>query len=64
VLVSSGTDMASATFTGTPRSRDGGGETAQPFVVGTEVRLVRLKATSNWGHGWAIGLAEARFESG
>lgn len=66
VLVSSGTDMASAAFTGIATiSLAEGGETAQVFdVVGTEVRLVKLQALSNWGHGWAIGLAEARFESG
>lgn len=66
VLVSAGTDMTTASFTGIATvSLTEGGETAQTFnVVGTDVRLVKLRATSNWGHGWAIGLAEVRFESG
>ncbi len=66
VLVSSTANMTNAVFTGIATlSLNEGGEAAQSFdVVGTEVRLVKLKATSNWGHGWAIGLAEARFESG
>jgi hypothetical protein len=42
-----------------------GGQTAQVFdVVGTDVRLVKLKGLSNWGQGYTVGLAEVRFESG
>jgi hypothetical protein len=42
-----------------------GGDKAQVFpVVGTGVRLVRLKGLSNWGQGYTVGLAEVRFESG
>ena len=42
-----------------------GGDKAQSFdVVGTGVRLVRLKGLSNWGQGYTVGLAEVRFESG
>ena len=66
VLISSDTNFTTAKFTGIGViALTEGGEAAQAFdVVGTEVRLVKLKATSNWGHGWAIGLAEVRFESG
>ena len=42
-----------------------GGEKAQAFdVVGTTVRLVKLKGLSNWGQGYTVGLAEVRFASG
>lgn len=42
-----------------------GGEGAQVFdVVGSNVRLVKLKGLSNWGQGFTVGLAEVRFESG
>jgi hypothetical protein len=66
VLVSPDTDMTNATFTGIAVvSLKEGGASAQVFdVKGTDVRLVKLKGASNWGHGWAIGLAEVRFESG
>lgn len=66
VLVSSDADMDSANFTGIALiSLTEGGEAGQAFdVVGTDVRLVKLKGISNWGHGWSVGLAEVRFESG
>ena len=66
VQVSSDPDMATARFYAIARlSLAEGGETAQVFdVVGTSVRLVRLKGLSNWGQGYSVGLAEVRFESG
>lgn len=66
VQVSSGTDMETANFNAIARiSLAEGGATAQVFdVVGTNVRLVKLKGLSNWGQGYTVGLAEARFESG
>lgn len=66
VQVSSDTDLATATFNAIARlSLAEGGERAQAFdVVGTSVRLVRLKGLSNWGQGYTVGLAEVRFESG
>jgi hypothetical protein len=39
--------------------------TGQAFdVVGTGVRLVKLKSLSNYGNGFLVGLAEARFGNG
>ena len=66
VQVSSDTDMTTASFNAIARiSLKEGGDTAQVFdVVGTNVRLVKLKGLSNWGQGYTVGLAEARFESG
>ncbi len=66
VLVSADTDMTSARFTAIATiSLKEGGDAAQVFnVVGTTVRLVKLKGMTNWGHGWSVGLAEVRFESG
>jgi hypothetical protein len=68
VQVSSDTniDNANAVFNTIAKiSLKEGGETAQVFdVVGTSVRLVRLKGLSNWGQGYTVGLAEVRFESG
>lgn len=66
ILVSPDTDLTTTNFTGIAAvSLTEGGETAQAFaVVGTNVRLVKLKCTRNWGHGFAIGLGEARFETG
>jgi len=66
VQVSSGTDMATAVFNTIAKiALKEGGEAAQVFdVAGTSVRLVKLKGLSNWGQGFTVGLAEARFESG
>jgi hypothetical protein len=66
VLVSPDTNMTNANFTAIALiSLQEGGDTGQVFqVIGTNVRLVKLKGISNWGHGWSCGLAEARFESG
>ncbi|MBL9136136.1 MAG: hypothetical protein JNK85_09725 [Verrucomicrobiales bacterium] len=66
IQVSADTDMATAKFNAIARvSLAEGGEKAQVFdVVGTSVRLVRLKGLSNWGQGYTVGLAEVRFESG
>lgn len=66
VQVSSDTDPASANFNGIATiALKEGGESAQVFnVVGTSVRLVKLKGISNWGQGFTVGLAEVRFESG
>lgn len=66
VFVSADSNPATAKFTGIANvSLAEGGTTAQAFSVqGTDVRLVKLKNTSNWGNGYAIGLAEVRFESG
>jgi hypothetical protein len=68
VQVSSDTDIANtnANFNAIATiSLKEGGETAQAFdVVGTNVRLVKLKGLSNWGQGYTVGLAEVRFESG
>jgi hypothetical protein len=66
VLVSSETDMATANFTGIAviHLKEGGAGVQVFEVVGTTVRLVKLRGISNWGHGWAVGLAEVRFESG
>jgi len=66
VLVSSGTDMTNAIFTAIAQiSLAEGGQTGQVFnVVGTDVRLVKLKAISNWGQGFTVGLAEVRFGAG
>jgi hypothetical protein len=66
VLVSPDANMTNANFTAIAViSLKEGGESAQAFgVVGTNVRLVKLRGISNWGHGWSVGLAEARFESG
>jgi hypothetical protein len=66
VQVSSDSDMAAASFNAIARiSLTEGGDKAQAFdVVGTNVRLVKLKGISNWGQGFTVGLAEVRFESG
>lgn len=66
VQVSSGTDPATANFNSIATiSLAEGGEAAQTFnLVGTNVRLVKLKGVSNWGQGYTVGLAEVRFESG
>lgn len=66
VLVSSDTNMTNANFNAIARiSLKEGGQEDQKFdVVGTNVRLVKLKGLSNWGQGYTVGLAEARFESG
>jgi hypothetical protein len=66
VQVSADADPDSANFNAIARiTLQEGGDRAQVFnVVGTSVRLVRLKGLSNWGHGWSVGLAEVRFGSG
>ncbi|MBI4661616.1 MAG: Ig-like domain-containing protein [Verrucomicrobia bacterium] len=66
VLVSPDANMTNANFTAIAVvTLKEGGEAAQSFnVVGTNVRLVKLKGITNWGHGWSVGLAEVRFESG
>ncbi len=68
VQVSSDVDIANtnAVFNAIARiSLLEGGEKAQVFnLVGTSVRLVKLKGLSNWGQGYTVGLAEVRFESG
>lgn len=66
VLVSPDTNSATANFNAIARiSLAEGGQAAQSFpVVGTSVRLVKLRGLSNWGQGYTVGLAEARFESG
>ncbi len=66
VLVSSDSDPATAKFTGIAAvTLAEGGDAAQAFdVAGTDVRLVKLRNTSNWGNGYSIGLAEVRFEGG
>ncbi|MBI2949474.1 MAG: Ig-like domain-containing protein [Verrucomicrobia bacterium] len=66
VQVSSDTNMTNANFNAIAQiSLKEGGEAAQVFnVVGTSVRLVKLKGLSNWGQGYTVGLAEVRFESG
>lgn len=66
ILVSPDSNPATAKFSGIATvTLTEGGEHAQAFdVVGTDVRLVKIKNTSNWGNGYAIGLAEVRFGSG
>jgi hypothetical protein len=66
VQVSSDTDMATARFNAIARiSLAEGGDKAQVYdVIGTNVRLVRLKGLSNWGQGYTVGLAEVRFGTG
>jgi hypothetical protein len=66
VQVSSDTLMTNAAFNAIARiALQEGGQTSQVFnVVGTGVRLVKLKGLSNWGQGYTVGLAEVRFESG
>lgn len=66
IQVSSDTNMTNANFNAIGRvSLKEGGATAQVFdVVGTSVRLVKIKGLSNWGQGYTVGLAEVRFESG
>jgi len=66
VQVSSDTNMTTAVFSAIARiTLAEGGEKAQVFdVVGTSVRLVRLKGLSNWGQGYTVGLAEVRFGTG
>ncbi len=66
VQVSPDADMSTARFIAIARiTLAEGGEKAQAFeVVGTSVRLVRLKGLSNWGQGYTVGLAEVRFGTG
>lgn len=66
VYVSSDANPATAKYVGIGRfTLKEGGSAAQSFdIKGTDVRLVKLKNTSNWGNGYSIGLAEVRFESG
>ena len=66
VLVSSDTVMTNANFTAISQiALKQGGTTSQVFnVTATDVRLVKLRGLSNWGNGFAVGLAEVRFESG
>jgi hypothetical protein len=66
VQVSSETNMTTANFNAIATiSLKEGGDAAQSFpVVGTSVRLVKVKGLSNWGQGYTVGLAEVRFESG
>jgi hypothetical protein len=66
VQVSSDLDLETARFNAIARiSLAEGGDRAQAFdVVGTNVRLVRLKGLSNWGQGYTVGLAEVRFGTG
>jgi hypothetical protein len=66
VQVSSDSNATNANFNAIAQiSLKQGGEAAQVFdVVGTNVRLVKLKGISNWGQGYTVGLAEVRFESG
>ena len=66
ILVSPDTNMTNGNFTAIAAvSLKQGGTTGQVFAVtGTDVRLVKLRGLSNWGNGYTVGLAEARFESG
>lgn len=66
VQVTSDTQMTNANFNTIAKvSLKQGGEAAQVFdVIGTNVRLVKLKGLSNWGQGYTVGLGEVRFESG
>ncbi|MHC1768494.1 MAG: Ig-like domain-containing protein [Verrucomicrobiia bacterium] len=66
VQVSPDSDITTTNFNAIAQiSLKEGLETAQVFdVVGTKVRLVKLKGLSNWGQGYTVGLAEVRFESG
>src|SRR5262245_53828267 len=66
VQVSSDSNMTNAAFTAIAQiALKEGGETGQVFnVVGTDVRLVKLKGLSNWGQGYTVGLAEVRFGAG
>jgi hypothetical protein len=66
VLVASTANMTNAIFTAIAQiALAEGGQTGQVFnVVGTDVRLVKLRGVSNWGQGYTVGLAEARFGSG
>ena len=66
VHVAPESDPAKARFTGiaTANLKEGGEKAQVVDVKGTNVRLVRIRNTSNWGAGYAIGLAEARFETG
>ena len=66
VLVSPDTNITNANFNAIARiSLKEGGAEAQVFgVLGTNVRLVKLKGLSNWGQGYTVGLAEVRFASG
>ena len=66
ILVSPDSNPATAKFSGIATlALTEGGATAQALdVVGTDVRLVKIRNTSNWGNGYAIGLAEVRFGSG
>lgn len=66
VFVSPDANPATAKFTGIANlALTEGGTGGQSFdVKGTDVRLVKLRNTSNWGNGYSIGLAEARFEGG
>ncbi len=66
IHVSSDSDPATAAFTAVASvSLEEGGESAQVIeIAATDVRLVKIKGLTNWGHGWSVGLAEIRFESG
>lgn len=67
VQVTSETDITTASAFNTIAriSLAEGGTAAQAFdLIGTRVRIVRLKSLSNWGQGFSVGLAEVRFESG
>lgn len=66
IFVTPDADLAKARFTGiATASLTEGGDKAQVLEVkGTDVRLVRIRNNSNWGAGYAIGLAEVRFETG
>ncbi len=66
IFVSPDVNPATAKFTGIATfTLTEGGTAAQAFnLVGTDVRLVKLRNTGNWGNGYAIGLAEVRFEAG
>jgi hypothetical protein len=66
IQVSPDPDYATARFTAVSRFvLQEGGENAQPFdLVATNVRLVKVKGLSNYGHGFQVNLAAVRFESG
>lgn len=66
ILVSPDTNMTNGNFTAIAAvALKEGGATGQVFsVTGTDVRMVKLRGLSNWGNGYTVGLAEARFESG
>lgn len=66
VQVSHDPDLATARFTTIAHiALEEGGEGAQSFdLQATDVRWIRLNGLTNWGHGFSVGLAEVRFESG